>query len=169
MSSYTTNLQLFKYNTATDGKQVFSIDDAMNDNWDKIDAFAKAIKDLSNLSSVGEKRFTDINNELSQKLEAQVSLAQNGYIKFNNTLCIAWLTYGGNSFGVVGVAFPIVFNVVYVVVGNGQQTANFFTNNGVTDNKTESLGRVVINSVRNNSMSIQSQNPSHYIIIGTGL
>ena len=84
MSSYTTNLQLFKYNTATDGKQVFSINDAMNDNWDKIDAFAKAIKDLSNLSSVGENRFTQINNELSQKLEAQVSLAQNGYIKFNS-------------------------------------------------------------------------------------
>ena len=90
MSSYTTNLQLFKYNTATDGKQVFSIDDAMNDNWDKIDAFAKAIKDLSNLSSVGEKRFTNINNELSQKLEAQVSLAQNGYIKFNNGVIICF-------------------------------------------------------------------------------
>lgn len=85
----------------------------------------------------------------------------------NNTLCIAWLAYAGSSFGVVGVAFPIVFNVVYVIVGNGQQTADFFTNNGTTNNKTESLGRVVINSVRNNSMSIQSQNLSHYIIIGT--
>ena len=101
MSSYTTNLQLFKYNTATDGKQVFSIDDAMNDNWDKIDAFAKAIKDLSNLSSVGEKRFTNINNELSQKLEAQVSLAQNGYIKFNNGVLICWafiLNMPGSSY-----------------------------------------------------------------------
>ena len=87
--------------------------------------------------------------------------------QINNTLCIAWLAYGGHSFGVVGVAFPIVFNVVYVIVGNGQQTSEFFTNNGTTNNKTESLGRVVINSVRNNSMSIQSQNLSHYIIIGT--
>ena len=85
----------------------------------------------------------------------------------NNTLCIAWLAYGGSSFGVVGVAFPIVFNVVYVIVGNGQQTDGFFTNNGTTTNRTESIGRVVVNSVRNNSMSIQSQNPSQYIIIGT--
>ena len=112
MSSYTTNLQLFKYNTATDGKQVFSIDDAMNDNWDKIDAFAKAIKDLSNLSSVGEKRFTDINNELSQKLEAQVSLAQNGYIKFNNGLIIQFVS----SENIQTVQLPITFsNTNYVV------------------------------------------------------
>lgn len=84
MSTTTSELKLFKYNTATDGKQVFSIDTAMNDNWDKIDAFATAIKSLSNLSAQGEKRFTDINTSLGKKLEAQVSLAQNGYIKFNN-------------------------------------------------------------------------------------
>lgn len=83
MSTTTTTLQLFKYNTETDGKQVFSIDEAMNDNWDKIDAFATAMKSLSNLDEVGEKRFTDINTSLSRKLEAEVSLAQNGYIKFN--------------------------------------------------------------------------------------
>ena len=117
MSSYTTNLQLFKYNTATDGKQVFSIDDAMNDNWDKIDAFAKAIKDLSNLSSVGEKRFTDINNELSQKLEAQVSLAQNGYIKFNNGIIICWGRTVTTATSAI-ITLPISFLNTYRVLCN---------------------------------------------------
>ena len=37
MSSKTKNLGLFKYDTKTDGKQVFSIDQALNENWDIID------------------------------------------------------------------------------------------------------------------------------------
>ena len=169
MSSYTTNLQLFKYNTATDGKQVFSIDDAMNDNWDKIDAFAKAIKDLSNLSSVGEKRFTDINNELSQKLEAQVSLAQNGYIKFNNKVVIAWLYYyTGQTYAAITINFPITFTKVYSAVGTGLQTENFFTATSPSVSpRTESLGRIVMSSITNSAMKIQRQNPSYYIVIGT--
>lgn len=35
---YTDNLNLFKYETEKDGKEVFSIDKCLNDNWDKIDA-----------------------------------------------------------------------------------------------------------------------------------
>ena len=88
MSEYTSNLQLFKYDTATDGKEVFSINASMNDNWDKIDAFAAGIKSLSNLDEQGEKRFTDINAELNKKLEAEVLLAENGYIKFNKGINI---------------------------------------------------------------------------------
>ena len=37
MPEYTDNLKLFKYNTETDGKQVFSINEAMNHNWDILD------------------------------------------------------------------------------------------------------------------------------------
>lgn len=84
MAEQTNDLKLFKYNTATDGKEVFSIEKSMNENWDKIDAFSSAIKSLSNLDEVGEKRFTDINTALSKKLEAEVLLAENGYIKFNS-------------------------------------------------------------------------------------
>lgn len=87
MSSSTTNLQLFKYDTSTDGKEVFSINSALNANWDKIDSFASAIKSLSNLDAQGEKRFTDIQNSLANKLEADVLLEENGYIKFNNRRC----------------------------------------------------------------------------------
>jgi len=37
MSEYTPNLHLFKYNPDTDGKEVFSLTQALNDNWDTID------------------------------------------------------------------------------------------------------------------------------------
>lgn len=37
MSTTTPNLGLFKYDPSTDGKEVFSITTALNDNWDKID------------------------------------------------------------------------------------------------------------------------------------
>jgi len=86
MSTTTSDLQLFKYDTSTDGKEVFSISSALNANWDKIDSFASAIKSLSNLSTEGEKRFTDLENSIANKLEADVLLAENGYIKFNNLL-----------------------------------------------------------------------------------
>ncbi len=83
MTISTDNLDLFKYDTESDGKQVFSIDSALNENWDKLDAFSEAIMSLSNLNESGEKRFDDINEELANKLEAEVLLADNGYIKFN--------------------------------------------------------------------------------------
>lgn len=37
MSEYTPNLNLFKYNPSTDGKEVFSIEQALNNNWDILD------------------------------------------------------------------------------------------------------------------------------------
>ena len=60
MSSTTTNLSLFKYDTVADSKAKFNIDTALNDNFDKIDTFAgnvntnKANIDLSNLSATGQ-------------------------------------------------------------------------------------------------------------------
>ena len=38
MSAKTNNLCLFKYDPSTDGAQTFNIKQALNDNWDKIDA-----------------------------------------------------------------------------------------------------------------------------------
>lgn len=97
MSSSTSTLELFKYDTSTDGKEVFSINTALNANWDKIDSFASAIKSLSNLDAQGEKRFTDIQNSLANKLEADVLLEENGYIKFNNNLVIFYVLKQLNS------------------------------------------------------------------------
>lgn len=41
MSVLTDILKLFKYDTEADKKQTFNIDKALNDNFDKIDDFAK--------------------------------------------------------------------------------------------------------------------------------
>lgn len=53
MSEETQTLRLFKYNTMTDGNQLFSINTSLNDNWDKIDNFAEITnsskQDISNL------------------------------------------------------------------------------------------------------------------------
>ena len=60
MSTTTPNLGLFKYNPETDGKETFSISQALNANWDIID----------------------------NTLTSSSSLGQSGYIKFNNGLTI---------------------------------------------------------------------------------
>ena len=89
MSETTSKLSLFKYNTTADAKQPFSIKDCMNDNWDKLDAFATSVDTIfssSFSSNLDKKVFSDINKELGKKLEADVLLAENGYIKFNNKL-----------------------------------------------------------------------------------
>lgn len=115
MSGTTTNLELFKYNPNTDGDQTFNIDNALNNNFDKLDTVigalanltteqktnlvaaineiitnlgGKAAKDLSNLDSTGQ-------GIIDAKIEAEALTAQNGYIKFklngiSNNLIINW-------------------------------------------------------------------------------
>ena len=118
MSETTSKLSLFKYNTTADAKQPFSIKDCMNDNWDKLDAFATSVDTIfssSFSSNLDKKVFSDINKELGKKLEADVLLAENGYIKFNNGLKIQ---YGySDTFGVT-LNFPVAFTTfVNVAIG----------------------------------------------------
>ena len=94
MSSTTSNLELFKYNTTADASTPFSITNALNNNWDKIDTFAGTINTLFNgdlSSATGKNLFSDINTQLGQKLEAEVLLEENGYIKFNNGIKIGYM------------------------------------------------------------------------------
>ena len=44
MSLKTKLLELFKYEPETDGAQTFNIKSALNDNWDKIEAWAQSVK-----------------------------------------------------------------------------------------------------------------------------
>ena len=88
---------------------------------------------------------------------------------FNNKVVIAWLYYyTGQTYAAITINFPITFTKVYSAVGNGLQTENFFTaTSPAVSPRTESLGRLVMNSITNSAMKIQRQNPSYYIIIGT--
>ena len=95
MATTTTNLELFKYDTIDDATTVFDINKALNDNWDSIDSWANGVNSLLGTfsqsfatasDSSGKKVFQDILTELDKKLEAEVSLSENGYIKFNSTM-----------------------------------------------------------------------------------
>lgn len=55
MSNYTENLGLFKYDKSTNGEEKFSIQKALNDNWDKIDAASKKNQFLSHNAQVYSK------------------------------------------------------------------------------------------------------------------
>lgn len=58
MSELTPNLGLFKYDPSMDGKEVFSIEQALNDNWDILD------NAISSTSSLGESGYMKFNNGL---------------------------------------------------------------------------------------------------------
>ena len=113
MSSTTTNLGLFKYDTATDGKQVFSIETALNDNWDLIDSLVVLKSELPDISKLvttntsqtvtAAKTFSGTvtcsgtikvpassTTGTALQLSAQ-SVALNGYIKFGSGLELQWL------------------------------------------------------------------------------
>ena len=114
MSGTTTNLELFKYNPNTDGDQTFNIDNALNNNFDKLDTVIGALANLTTeqktslvaaineiITNLGEKSSIDLDNLSSigqaiidAKIEAEALTAQNGYIKFKlngiSNLILQW-------------------------------------------------------------------------------
>ena len=68
MSELTPNLKLFKYNTETDAKQPFSINDCMNANWDKIDASLGSLE----ICDIGMALYVDETKGLRRYLNGQV-------------------------------------------------------------------------------------------------
>lgn len=132
MSKYTTNLNLFEYDTSTDGAQVFSIDDAINENFDKIDNFAG---EMAAFQNEAQNSLATINTNLGKKLEAQVLLAENGYIKFNNRILIQF----GKMSNSVTVTLPTAYsNTIYSVVTQSLQgySSNRTANSAVTSKST---------------------------------
>ena len=135
MAEYTENLHLFKYNTETDTENVFSINQALNQNWDIIDSllptktsqltndsgFLTEHQDLSNYvqknatnSISGATTFTgttkvpaSATNGTALQLNAQ-SKAANGYIKFGSGVQICWGT-GSMKNGDTTITFPNAF------------------------------------------------------------
>ena len=96
MSTTTSNLGLFKYDVASDAQAAFSITNALNNNWDKIDTFAgKKFVTRASATSYGNSSTPVYVNSSGQittcsysiptstGLTATTSLAENGYIKFS--------------------------------------------------------------------------------------
>ena len=103
MSTTTSNFGLFKYDTTNDASTAFSITNALNNNWDKLDA--NCVKRLSTsaatgntvrpvyVDSSGQIQSCSYNIPTSTGLTATTSLSENGYIKFSNSLCLQWGMY----------------------------------------------------------------------------
>ena len=125
MTTTTSNLGLFKYNTSTDGSLAFNINTALNDNWDKLDTNfgtlnTNAVKRLSTsaatgnsstpvyVDSTGQVRTCSYSIPTSSGLTATTSLAENGYIKFSNDFIIQW---GKKSTDTSGTNIEIVMNI----------------------------------------------------------
>ena len=93
MATSTTNFELFKYNTTTDASTAFSIDNALNANWDKLDS--NCVRRLSTSAATGNTVtpvYVDSSGQIQTctreipeggGLTATVSLSENGYIKFS--------------------------------------------------------------------------------------
>lgn len=96
MSSRTTNFNLFKYDTVADAKTAFSITDALNNNWDTLDA--NCVKRNSQSQATGSNTqpvYVDATGQImpcddystiASGLQATTSLGENGYIKFSKLL-----------------------------------------------------------------------------------
>lgn len=65
MSTTTTNLALFEYDPVADANQTYNITNALNDNWDKIDA---ATGKLSDLTTVEQGSLVGAINEVNSSI-----------------------------------------------------------------------------------------------------
>lgn len=104
----------------------------------------KSTINLDNLSPEGQAKFTElqnainansnsittINNELSNKLEAEVLKAQNGYIKFSNEVILQWgednIIVGTiNEIYTKNILLPISYKQKYITVVSLMTQANW--------------------------------------------
>jgi hypothetical protein len=130
MSTTTSHFNLFKYDTTNDASTAFSITNALNNNWDKLDA--NCVKRLSTtaatgntvrpvyVDSSGQIQSCSYNIPTSTGLTATTSLSENGYIKFSNSVKFQWCkgastSVGKNSAKEVETQFPTSFSSVYGV------------------------------------------------------
>ena len=122
MSTTTTNLGLFKYDPVTDGKEVFSIQTALNDNWDILDVKAGSPETVVD-GTTWYRRFTDGWKEQG----GQVSLSQVVY-PFQRPNLSSPGVLGGNSFAVS--ANQYYSNQYYDYLAVDGSTSTFWCGNG---------------------------------------
>lgn len=154
MSTTTTNFSLFKYDPSTDGNTSFSITNALNNNWDKLDA--NCVRRLSTTAATGNATtpvYVDAQGKIQScnaystipsGLTATTSLAENGYIKFSTDIIIVWGKIGTQATTKQTIVYPITFSRVGALASNssynnssyvgGNYLPNTPTNTGFTIN-----------------------------------
>lgn len=87
MSELTPNLKLFKYDTLIDGKEVFSIDKAINDNWNILDKAIVSDKDqIITSKKMFKSGLQETNNSSSALFFYQHNAADFGSTTYANSL-----------------------------------------------------------------------------------
>jgi len=122
MSTTTPNLNLFKYDTtsATDLASAFNINTALNNNWDALDEKCVTVASKGTayggtqqpvyVNSAGQIATCDAYSEIPAGLTAEVSLSENGYIKFSNDFVILFSKASINQ----NIASSQHFDVVWI-------------------------------------------------------
>ena len=94
MSTTTSNFGLFKYDTTADAQTAFSINTALNNNWDALDT--NCVRRLSTSAATGSStqpvyvdgtgkiQACNAYSTIPSGLTATTSLSENGYIKFSS-------------------------------------------------------------------------------------
>lgn len=125
-----------------------NIGNALTDStyWTLLDLSNNANIDLSNLSSTGEAKFTNLSNAIATnsasitsltttvngKISASVKKASNGYIKFNNGIIMQWGKVADFS-GEKTITLPVAFSSTnYSVVAGVHQVKGDYTANWAT-------------------------------------
>lgn len=105
MSTTTTNLGLFKYDPVTDGKEIFSIQTALNDNWDILDTKAGAPETVVD-GTTWYRRFTDGWKE------------QGGQVSLSETV-LPWVQPALTSVGTIGISeFAVQVDAKRIIAGS---------------------------------------------------
>lgn len=152
MSTYTENLNLFKYDTSIDGKQVFSIDQAMNENWDKIDSQVTKIDTFND--AINELKNTKLDKIPISVYITKTSSGSTWYRIYSDGFC----EQGGivaSMANYVVITLPVAYgNVNYVVLLMGWENGN--DTGGVSNSEAVSKNHNTTTSFRvshNNGLS----------------
>ena len=137
MSTTTSNFGLFKYDTTADAQTAFSITNALNNNWDKLDS--NCVRRLSTSAATGSGvrpvyvdasgQVQTINYDLptTAPLTATTSLSENGYIKFSS-LVSRFVTFVYNSKFSIPSIYQSIYRFIYLQMGSNESQPFF---NGV--------------------------------------
>ena len=107
MSTATEKLELFKYDVEGDKKSTFNITKCLNENWDKIDEFAKSISnnkldlDATNLNTAGESYVAGLSFPSTKSVDVNLLASGSTYTAPAN----GWFVICGhfnNTGGVLG-------------------------------------------------------------------
>lgn len=158
MSEYTPNLNLFKYNPTTDGKEVFSIEQALNHNWDILDGCGGPTTTVSGTTWV--RTFSDGWKEQSGKLTTSASsrtwsrpaLSNNtSYGTISSTLSSGSEYYLFTSSGYLDVPQGTSSIYVYWQFPNEVKFTNCNLTGGYTGGASSPVASVQISVLQNNS------------------